>query len=38
VLADPPIPSVPLAEVLMRLPEVEVRRRPLAVYEELLRG
>lgn len=38
VLPDPGAPSVPLAELLERLPRGEVHTRPLSVYEEAVRG
>jgi transposase len=36
VLPDPEVPSLSLAEVLGALPTVEVHRRPLAAYEQLV--
>jgi transposase len=38
VLPDPTQDSVPLAEVLGALPEEEVHRRPLSIYEEVIGG
>jgi transposase len=38
VLPDPVESSVSLATVLDAIPQVEVRRRPLAVYQELIDG
>jgi transposase len=38
VLPDPAHDSVPLARVLGALPEEEVHRRPLSIYEEVVAG
>lgn len=38
VMPDPVRDSVPLAEVLGALPEAEVHRRPLSLYEEAMGG
>jgi hypothetical protein len=38
VLPDPVEPSVSLAQVLGALPEPEVHRRPLSVYQQLIDG
>lgn len=38
VLPDPSRESVPLAEVLGALPDEEVHRRPLSIYEQALQG
>jgi transposase len=38
VLPDPTAPSVSLAQVLGALPEPEVHRRPLSVYQQLIDG
>jgi hypothetical protein len=36
VLPDPRVPSIALAEVLGALPSIEVHRRPLSAYEEVI--
>jgi hypothetical protein len=36
VLPDPQVPSIALAKVLGALPAVEVHRRPLSAYEEVI--
>jgi transposase len=38
VLPDPEHGSIPLAEVLASLPEPDIHRRPLSIYEEATRG
>jgi hypothetical protein len=38
VLPDPAEDSVPLAQVLRALPDPEVHRRPLSVYQDLIDG
>lgn len=38
VLPDPAEDSVPLAQVLQALPDPEVHRRPLSVYQDLIDG
>lgn len=38
VLPDPVQNSMPLAIVLDAVPQVEVRRRPLSVYQEMIDG
>jgi hypothetical protein len=36
VLPDPEVPSLSLAKVLGALPDVEVHRRPLSAYEQVI--